>query len=171
MSAPPDAIPSWPLWATCPDYAHLKSHPFFEGIDWATLHTTTPPALAAPLVPIFVDEEKEKKLKAQEAEEFRVGKFLFKNSDEVIVQTVFMLPSSFSVLALVLSVSVRHTSHRPRGEDQQAFLRGHQVAQEASVDPDRLPSPVLRRHRQDGSAGRDRVAPRPARGSEKRQHF
>ncbi|ELR17338.1 serine/threonineprotein kinase [Acanthamoeba castellanii str. Neff] len=69
------------------DFAHLKAHRFFEGIDWDTLHTTTPPVLAAPAVPVFVDEEKERKFKAQQAKSSVWGKFLFKNSDEVIIQT------------------------------------------------------------------------------------
>lgn len=69
------------------DFAHLKAHPFFEGIDWATLHTRKPPILAAPIVPIYIDEEKEKKLRAQEAKSSVWGKFMFKNTDEVIVQT------------------------------------------------------------------------------------
>jgi hypothetical protein len=69
------------------DFAHLKAHRFFEGIDWATLHTTTPPVLTAPAVPVFVDEEKERKFKAQQAKSSVWGKFLFKNSDEVIIQT------------------------------------------------------------------------------------
>jgi hypothetical protein len=43
--------------------------------------------LAAPAVPVFVDEEKERKLKAQQAKSSVWGKFLFKNSDEVIIQT------------------------------------------------------------------------------------
>ncbi|KAL6071239.1 3-phosphoinositide dependent protein kinase-1 [Balamuthia mandrillaris] len=63
-------------------YDHIKSHPFFEGIDWERLSDTEPPTLRAPEHPIYVDK---KKLMMQMVEEQRNsvwGRFLMKNKSK-----------------------------------------------------------------------------------------
>lgn len=139
------------------DHAHIKAHPFFSGIDWNTLRTAKPPPLAAPLVPIYVDEEKERKIKAQEAKNSIWGKFLFKNSDEVIVQTGTDTCLGREDMAARTGslVQIRNRSFvmawscvsRRCCEDQQAFLWGHQVTEEPAAHPYGLSPPVLCRHR------------------------
>ena len=49
------------LGARAGGYAELKSHPFFEGIDWENIHNETPPPMGPPdVLPIFLQPVVEK---------------------------------------------------------------------------------------------------------------
>eukprot|EP00005_Dracoamoeba_jomungandri_P004191 CAMPEP_0174256360 /NCGR_PEP_ID=MMETSP0439-20130205/5600_1 /TAXON_ID=0 /ORGANISM="Stereomyxa ramosa, Strain Chinc5" /LENGTH=918 /DNA_ID=CAMNT_0015338937 /DNA_START=8 /DNA_END=2764 /DNA_ORIENTATION=+ len=94
----------------------IKSHPFFEGIDWECLHSCTPPPLCAPESPPIFDHQQEideeflgrKEKEEEEEEEEGVDteavsksvweKFLFPNSNEEIIEMgiVWRKPNFFS---------------------------------------------------------------------------
>ncbi len=51
------------------DYVELKSHPFFRGIDFATLHSQTPPPIKPyPVNLVFPGDQDVKRKKMQDEE-------------------------------------------------------------------------------------------------------
>jgi len=69
---------------TSSNYAELKKHPFFKGIDFENIHKQTPPTLKPyPTKLVFEDDMGAKKMQEEESEKWK--KFLME--DEVILES------------------------------------------------------------------------------------